>query len=102
MPSTSQPVSAARLTTALMQGLRPGTSPPPVRMPMRTGERYRWRRAARSGRTVGRLDALLVVGEDVGHLAQGHPPLLLGPLVLHVDEAREVLEPGEGHMALAD
>src|SRR6266545_6675517 len=37
MPTTSQPASRARLTTALIHGLRPGTSPPPVRMPIRIG-----------------------------------------------------------------
>ena len=34
-PITSCPSCATRLTTALMQGLRPGTSPPPVRIPIR-------------------------------------------------------------------
>src|SRR5438270_528407 len=36
MPSTSWPASTARLTTALMAGLSPGTSPPPVRIPIFT------------------------------------------------------------------
>src|SRR5699024_1056745 len=35
MPTTSCPSSWTRLTTALMQGFSPGTSPPPVSMPMR-------------------------------------------------------------------
>src|SRR5689334_22320277 len=35
MPTTSMPASIARVTTALIHGLRPGTSPPPVRMPIR-------------------------------------------------------------------
>ena len=34
-PTTSCPSCATRLTTALMHGLSPGTSPPPVRIPMR-------------------------------------------------------------------
>ena len=37
MPTTVWPASATRLTAALMLGLSPGTSPPPVRMPMRMG-----------------------------------------------------------------
>src|SRR6266540_3416030 len=35
MPSTSYPSSVDRYTTLLMTGFRPGTSPPPVRMPIR-------------------------------------------------------------------
>ena len=36
-PITSWPSCTTRLTTALMHGFRPGTSPPPVRMPIRIG-----------------------------------------------------------------
>ena len=52
-PTTSMPWSAARLTTALIATFRPGTSPPPVRMPMRATcamcppGRRRFSRAAR-------------------------------------------------------
>src|ERR1017187_788522 len=35
IPITSQPISLPRYTTDLMTELRPGTSPPPVRMPIR-------------------------------------------------------------------
>src|SRR5690349_6071618 len=36
-PTTSQPRSSALSVTDRMQALRPGTSPPPVRMPIRIG-----------------------------------------------------------------
>ena len=52
-PTTSWPSSATRLTTALMHGLRPGTSPPPVRMPIRIARGHtksaRGRRDAEGG-----------------------------------------------------
>src|SRR3989441_10354411 len=35
MPITLQPISVARYTTDLMTEFRPGTSPPPVRIPIR-------------------------------------------------------------------
>ena len=39
-PTTSCPSCATRLTTALMHGLSPGTSPPPVRIPIRMTRSY--------------------------------------------------------------
>src|SRR5580658_11052375 len=35
MPTTSRPISFDRYTTLLMTGFSPGTSPPPVKIPIR-------------------------------------------------------------------
>ena len=40
-PTMSWPSSTPRLVAALMQAFSPGTSPPPVRIPMRTARPYR-------------------------------------------------------------
>ena len=111
IPTISWPSPTARLVAALMQAFSPGTSPPPVRMPMRMRRPYNRLRGASypkktsasrysSGGTTLRSATASAIGtsRDVLGLPRHHPaPAARGGEIGGRDPEARREDPVEGH-----